>query len=134
MSAAPAARPAGSAEPQAVLGALRQLCSRTATMSLLELAQALVSRPRLLVLDEPTIGLDPLARAGIWDRVLELRAEQDMTVLLTTHYMEEAEQLCDRVGLLLNGHLRAVGLGGSILLSRPRRSGPSGCYGAARPP
>jgi ABC-2 type transport system ATP-binding protein len=75
----------------------------------LELAQALVSRPRLLVLDEPTIGLDPLARAGIWDRVLELRAEQDMTVLLTTHYMEEAEQLCDRVGLLLNGHLRAVG-------------------------
>jgi ABC-2 type transport system ATP-binding protein len=75
----------------------------------LELAQALVSRPRLLVLDEPTIGLDPLARDSIWERVLGLRAEQDMTVLLTTHYMEEAEQLCDRVGLLLNGRLRAIG-------------------------
>jgi ABC-2 type transport system ATP-binding protein len=75
----------------------------------LELAQALVSQPRLLVLDEPTIGLDPLARDSIWERVLGLRAEQDMTVLLTTHYMEEAEQLCDRVGLLLNGRLRAIG-------------------------
>jgi ABC-2 type transport system ATP-binding protein len=75
----------------------------------LELAQALVSRPRLLVLDEPTIGLDPLARDSIWERVLGLRAEEDMTVLLTTHYMEEAEQLCDRVGLLLNGRLRAIG-------------------------
>ncbi|HSO53691.1 MAG TPA: ATP-binding cassette domain-containing protein, partial [Actinomycetes bacterium] len=57
----------------------------------LELAQALVSRPRLLVLDEPTIGLDPLARDSVWERVLRLRAEEDMTVLLTTHYMEEAE-------------------------------------------
>ncbi|MET0476529.1 MAG: ATP-binding cassette domain-containing protein [Actinomycetota bacterium] len=75
----------------------------------LELAQALVSRPRLLVLDEPTIGLDPLARDSIGERVLGLRAEEDMTVLLTTHYMEEAEQLCDRVGLLLNGRLRAIG-------------------------
>jgi ABC-2 type transport system ATP-binding protein len=75
----------------------------------LELAQALVSRPRLLVLDEPTIGLDPLARDSVWERVLGLRAEQDMTVLLTTHYMEEAERLCDRVGLLLDGRLRAVG-------------------------
>jgi ABC-2 type transport system ATP-binding protein len=75
----------------------------------LELAQALVSRPRLLVLDEPTIGLDPLARDSIWERVLGLRADENMTVLLTTHYMEEAEQLCDRVGLLLNGRLQAIG-------------------------
>jgi ABC-2 type transport system ATP-binding protein len=75
----------------------------------LELAQALVSRPRLLVLDEPTIGLDPLARGSVWERVLELRAEEDMTVLLTTHYLEEAERLCDRVGLLLDGRLRAIG-------------------------
>jgi ABC-2 type transport system ATP-binding protein len=75
----------------------------------LELAQALVSRPRLLVLDEPSIGLDPLARASLWERVLGLRDQLDMTVLLTTHYMEEAEQLCDRVGLLLDGQLRAIG-------------------------
>ncbi len=75
----------------------------------LELAQALVNRPRLLVLDEPTIGLDPLARAGVWERVLELRRTTGMTVLLTTHYMEEAEQLCDRVALMHLGRLRAVG-------------------------
>jgi ABC-2 type transport system ATP-binding protein len=75
----------------------------------LELAQALVSRPRLLVLDEPSLGLDPLARASLWERVLGLRDELHMTVLLTTHDMEEAERLCDRVGLLLDGRLRAIG-------------------------
>jgi ABC-type multidrug transport system ATPase subunit len=50
----------------------------------------------------------------VWERVLELRAEEDMTVLLTTHYLEEAEQLCDRVGLLLDGHLRAIGRPGTL--------------------
>ncbi|HZA84949.1 MAG TPA: hypothetical protein VFC13_26300, partial [Actinomycetes bacterium] len=57
----------------------------------------------------PSLGLDPLARASLWERVLGLREELHMTVLLTTHYMEEAEQLCDRVGLLLEGRLRAIG-------------------------
>ena len=66
----------------------------------LELAQALVNRPRLLVLDEPTIGLDPIARGGVWERIAELRAETGMTVLLTTHYMDEADALCDRVALM----------------------------------
>jgi ABC-2 type transport system ATP-binding protein len=75
----------------------------------LELAQALVNRPRLLVLDEPTIGLDPIARRSVWERVLELRKELDMTVLLTTHYMEEADELCDRVALMHHGTLRALG-------------------------
>jgi ABC-2 type transport system ATP-binding protein len=73
----------------------------------LELAQALVNRPALLVLDEPTIGLDPVARDGVWQRVEELRAATGMTVLLTTHYMEEAEALCDRIMHL--GKLRTVG-------------------------
>ena len=59
----------------------------------LELAQALVNRPRLLILDEPTIGLDPIARGSVWDLIAELRAENGMTVLLTTHYMDEAEEL-----------------------------------------
>jgi ABC-2 type transport system ATP-binding protein len=76
----------------------------------LELAQALVNRPRMLVLDEPTIGLDPVARRSVWERVLELRRELGMTVLLTTHYMEEADELCDRVGLMDHGHLRPSGL------------------------
>src|SRR5207248_4464521 len=56
----------------------------------LELAQALVNRPRLLILDEPTIGLDPVARAALWDKVTELRVHTGATVLVTTHYMEEA--------------------------------------------
>jgi ABC-2 type transport system ATP-binding protein len=75
----------------------------------LELAQALVNRPRLLILDEPTIGLDPIARASVWDLIAELRAENGMTVLLTTHYMDEAEGLCDRVALMHRGRLRAEG-------------------------
>jgi ABC-2 type transport system ATP-binding protein len=75
----------------------------------LELAQALVNRPRLLILDEPTIGLDPVARAGVWERVQALRAETGMTVLLTTHYMEEADQLCDRIALMHGGRIVAEG-------------------------
>jgi len=75
----------------------------------LELAQALVNRPRLLVLDEPTIGLDPIARGDLWDRVLRLRAEVGTTILLTTHYMEEADQLCDRVALMHQGRVQAIG-------------------------
>jgi ABC-2 type transport system ATP-binding protein len=75
----------------------------------LELAQALVNRPALLVLDEPTIGLDPIARDSVWHRVEELRLQTGMTVLLTTHYMEEAEALCDRVALMHLGTIRAQG-------------------------
>jgi ABC-2 type transport system ATP-binding protein len=75
----------------------------------LELAQALVNRPRLLVLDEPTLGLDPVARDGVWQRVQELRQATGMTVLVTTHYMEEAEMLCDRMALMHLGTIRARG-------------------------
>ena len=78
----------------------------------LELAQALVNRPALLVLDEPTVGLDPVARDGVWQRVEELRDATGMTVLLTTHYMEEADALCDRVALMHLGTIRAVGHAG----------------------
>lgn len=75
----------------------------------LELAQALVNRPALLVLDEPTVGLDPIARDSVWARVRDMQARYGMTVLLTTHYMEEADVLCDRVALMHRGELRAVG-------------------------
>lgn len=75
----------------------------------LELAQALVNRPSLLILDEPTVGLDPIARDGVWSQVQSMQAEFGMTVLLTTHYMEEADVLCDRVALMHHGRLRAVG-------------------------
>ncbi len=75
----------------------------------LELAQALVNRPALLVLDEPTVGLDPVARDSVWARVQDMQERYGMTVLLTTHYMEEADILCDRVALMHLGRLRAVG-------------------------
>jgi ABC-2 type transport system ATP-binding protein len=75
----------------------------------LEVAQALVNRPSLLVLDEPTVGLDPIARDGVWTQVQKMQSQFGMTVLLTTHYMEEADALCDRVALMHRGQLRAVG-------------------------
>jgi ABC-2 type transport system ATP-binding protein len=75
----------------------------------LELAQALVNRPSLLILDEPTVGLDPIARDGVWAQVARMQDEFGMTVLLTTHYMEEADALCDRVALMHHGVLQTVG-------------------------
>ncbi|MEV6508857.1 ATP-binding cassette domain-containing protein [Streptomyces sp. NPDC051642] len=75
----------------------------------LELAQALVSAPRLLILDEPTIGLDPIARTSVWEHINAVREATGMTVLVTTHYMDEADQYCDRVGLMHRGRIRALG-------------------------
>lgn len=75
----------------------------------LELAQALVTRPSLLILDEPTVGLDPIAREGVWSQVQRMRSEFGMTVLFTTHYMEEADALCDRVALMNHGRLQVTG-------------------------
>ncbi|MFF1873341.1 MULTISPECIES: ATP-binding cassette domain-containing protein [Streptomycetaceae] len=80
----------------------------------LELAQALVSAPRLLILDEPTIGLDPIARTSVWDRLTEVRAATGMTVLVTTHYMDEADQYCDRLALMHRGRIRALGTPGQL--------------------
>lgn len=75
----------------------------------LELAQALVNRPALLILDEPTIGLDPIARDGVWQQVASMQDRYGMTVLLTTHYMEEADLLCDRIALMHRGALQVIG-------------------------
>ncbi|HEY7858506.1 MAG TPA: ATP-binding cassette domain-containing protein [Candidatus Nanopelagicales bacterium] len=74
----------------------------------LEVAQALVNRPLLLVLDEPTIGLDPVARDSVWDLLTELRTSVGTTVLVTTHYMQEAESHCHRVALMHHGQVRAM--------------------------
>ncbi|MFI8084999.1 ATP-binding cassette domain-containing protein [Kitasatospora sp. NPDC086009] len=95
----------------------------------LELAQALVSAPRLLVLDEPTIGLDPIARAGVWERVDAIRRATGMTVLVTTHYMDEADRHCDRIALMDRGRIRALGTPGElkdrVREQDPRQSEPS---------
>ncbi|WP_371503484.1 ATP-binding cassette domain-containing protein [Kitasatospora sp. NBC_00374] len=89
----------------------------------LELAQALVSAPRLLILDEPTIGLDPIARTGVWDRINQVRAATGMTVLVTTHYMDEADQYCDRVALMHRGRSRAVGTPAELRAALGGRTG-----------
>ena len=75
----------------------------------LELAQAMLHRPALLFLDEPTIGLDPLARHAVWDRLRTLRKDFGMTVFLTTHDMEEAGILCDTLAILNAGQLVVQG-------------------------
>lgn len=71
------------------------------------IAMALISQPQILFLDEPTLGLDVLARSELWDAIRILKGK--ITIILTTHYMEEAELLSDRIGILKNGELLAVG-------------------------
>ena len=71
----------------------------------LELARGLITGPSVLFLDEPTQGLDPQNRTNIWDYIRDLKASNNMTVLLTTHYMEEAEALADRVGIMDKGEI-----------------------------
>jgi ABC-2 type transport system ATP-binding protein len=75
----------------------------------LEIASALLHRPEVLFLDEPTVGLDPVAREAVWDQILELQRSYGTAILLTTHYMEEADRLCARIGVLHRGRLVAVG-------------------------
>jgi ABC-2 type transport system ATP-binding protein len=75
----------------------------------LELAQSMLHRPAVLFLDEPTIGLDPLARHAVWDRLRTMRRDFEMTVLLTTHDMEEAESLCDELAILHAGRIAVSG-------------------------
>jgi ABC-2 type transport system ATP-binding protein len=89
----------------------------------LEIARALVSRPQVLFLDEPTVGLDPRIRHELLDVIAGLRAREEMTILLTTHYLDEAQRLCDRVAIIHLGEIAGLdtpgallaGLGGEIL-------------------
>jgi ABC-2 type transport system ATP-binding protein len=74
----------------------------------LEIARALVSHPRVLFLDEPTVGLDPRIRAELLDVIAGLRSRGELTVLLTTHYLDEAERLCDRVAIMHSGRIVAL--------------------------
>jgi ABC-2 type transport system ATP-binding protein len=75
----------------------------------LEIARVLVHRPRILFLDEPTIGLDPQSRRVVWDFLRTLKQEDSMTIFLTTHYMEEAEALCSKVAIIDAGKIIAMG-------------------------
>jgi ABC-2 type transport system ATP-binding protein len=69
----------------------------------------MLHRPRLLFLDEPTIGLDPVGRRAVWEHILRLRTEYGTTIFLTTHYMEEADNLCSTVAIMHLGKLAVIG-------------------------
>jgi ABC-2 type transport system ATP-binding protein len=75
----------------------------------LEIAQSMLHNPRVLFLDEPTVGLDPAARRAVWDHIEELRDRTGATIVLTTHLMEEADALCDRIAIMHHGNLVALG-------------------------
>jgi ABC-2 type transport system ATP-binding protein len=87
----------------------------------LAVACALIGSPDLLFLDEPTTGLDPQSRLQLWEQAMKFRA-QGGTVLLSTHYMEEAERLCDRVAIMDHGHLIALGSPAQLIASLPASS------------
>jgi ABC-2 type transport system ATP-binding protein len=75
----------------------------------LEIIQSIIHRPKVLFLDEPTVGLDPLARKALWEHISQLRVEHGTTILLTTHLMEEADHLCSRVAIMHHGKVAALG-------------------------
>ncbi len=74
----------------------------------LEIARGLVHSPKIMFLDEPTTGLDPVSRAHVWEMIRSLRDKSELTILLTTHYMEEADKLCDRIAIVDHGKLVAL--------------------------
>jgi ABC-2 type transport system ATP-binding protein len=100
-------------------------------MRRLEIAQTLVNRPRILFLDEPSIGLDPAAQRAIWELVNRLRDEFGATIFLTTHDMNEADTLCDRIGIMDKGRLVIIGqpsqlkatVGGDVLTINSKTPG-----------
>jgi ABC-2 type transport system ATP-binding protein len=73
-----------------------------------EIARGLVHEPRIFFLDEPTTGLDPVSRVAVWEMLYKIKSERALTVLLTTHYMDEADKLCDRIAIVDHGELKAL--------------------------
>jgi len=80
----------------------------------LEIAQSMLHRPEVLFLDEPTVGLDPVAKRSVWERIRELRRHFGTTILMTTHDMEEADNLCDTVAFLHRGRIASLGTPGAL--------------------
>jgi ABC-2 type transport system ATP-binding protein len=73
-----------------------------------EIARGLVHEPQIFFLDEPTTGLDPVSRTAVWEMLRRIKQERELTVLITTHYMDEADRLCDRVAIVDHGELKAL--------------------------
>jgi ABC-2 type transport system ATP-binding protein len=74
----------------------------------LEIARGLVHQPKIFFLDEPTTGLDPVSRVAVWEMLARLKRERSLTILVTTHYMDEADRLCDRIAIVDHGKLAAL--------------------------
>jgi ABC-2 type transport system ATP-binding protein len=87
-----------------------------------EIARGLVHEPRVFFLDEPTTGLDPVSRTAVWDMLRTIKSQRDLTVLLTTHYMDEADRLCDRIAIVDHGALVALDSPQALKASIPGRS------------
>lgn len=85
----------------------------------LEIARGLVHSPRIFFLDEPTTGLDPVSRVAVWEMLGELKARRGLTILLTTHYMDEADRLCDRIAIVDHGELVALDTPANLKRSVP---------------
>src|SRR5437763_4021459 len=73
-----------------------------------EIARGLVHEPRIFFLDEPTTGLDPVSRVNVWQMLQRIKSERQLTILITTHYMDEADKLCDRIAIVDHGELKAL--------------------------
>jgi len=100
----------------------------------LEIARGLVHRPRIFFLDEPTTGLDPVSRVAVWEMITSIKQKRNLTVLITTHYMDEADRLCDRIAIVDHGKLVALdtpralkaSVPGSSVIEAQFHSAPSG--------
>jgi ABC-2 type transport system ATP-binding protein len=87
-----------------------------------EIARGLVHEPRVFFLDEPTTGLDPVSRTAVWGMLQRIKSQRDLTVLLTTHYMDEADKLCDRIAIVDHGKLVALDSPQALKASIPGRA------------
>ena len=85
----------------------------------LEIARGLVHHPKIFFLDEPTTGLDPVSRVNVWEMLMDIKQKRGLTVLITTHYMDEADRLCDRIAIVDHGHLVALDTPAKLKASVP---------------
>ena len=87
-----------------------------------EIARGLVHEPRIFFLDEPTTGLDPVSRVAVWEMLAKIKSQRDLTILITTHYMDEADKLCDRIAIVDHGKLVALDSPEALKASIPGRA------------
>ncbi|HET6332480.1 MAG TPA: ATP-binding cassette domain-containing protein [Polyangiales bacterium] len=98
-----------------------------------EIARGLMHEPRIFFLDEPTTGLDPVSRTAVWEMLRKIKAERDLTVLITTHYMDEADKLCDRIAIVDHGELKALDSPLQLKAAVPTQNALEVSFGATPP-